>query len=132
MIKVKNYLITKELIDVLEQLIEQDISATPAFKLTRLLKELSSIFEDKFKTEKRIFDKYLIRDENGQLVLGTDESGNQIEGTYIVSDVNSFNQEMKELMEVENELNYTKMKFEDLGLQTAKIKDLMKIEFLFE
>lgn len=131
MIKVKNYLITQDLIDVLGQLIEQDISAIPAFRLTRLLKELSSIFEDKFKTEKRIFDKYLIK-EDGKFVLAKDSEGKEIEGSYLVSDVNSFNQEMKNLMEIENELGYDRLKFEDLGLQTAKIKDLMKIEFLFE
>lgn len=131
MIKVKNNLITQDLIDVLGQLIEQDINATSAFKLTRLLKELSSVFEDKFKTEKRIFDKYLVKEE-GKLVLAKDDNGNEIEGTYLISDTNAFNQEMKDLMEIENELSYDPIKFEDLGLQTAKIKDLMKIEFLFQ
>lgn len=129
---IKNYLINKDLIDILEHLIEQDINATPAFKLTRLLKEISSIYEDKAKTEKKIYDKYLVKDENGQLVSAKDDDGNDVPGTYIVSDANLFSQEMKELMEIENELNYSKLNFEDLGLQTAKIKDLMKMEFLFE
>jgi hypothetical protein len=132
MIKVKNSLITKELIDVLGQLIEQDINATSAFKLSRLLKQLSSIFEDKFNVEKRIFDKYLVRGEDGNLILAKDNQGNLIEGTYLISDVESFNKEIRDLMEIENELNYDLLKFEDLGLQTAKIKDLMAIEFLFE
>lgn len=132
MIVIKNYLITQELIDVLGQLIEQDISANPAFRLTRLLKELSSIFEDKFKTERKIFDKFLLKDNEGKLILAKDEAGNDVPGTYMVSDVNAFNEEMKNLMEVEVEVNYDKLKFEELGLQTAKIKDLMKIEFLFQ
>lgn len=132
MVKVKNYLITKELIDVLGQLIDQDINANAAFKLSRLLKQLSSIFEDKFNIEKKIFDKYLVKGEDGNLILAKDNDGNPIEGTYLVSDVNLFNQEMKDLMEIENELNYDLIKFEDLGLKTAKIKDLMSIEFLFE
>jgi len=133
MIKVKNYLITKDMISVLEQLIEQDINANSAFRLARILKEISSIFDDKFKTEKKILDKYLSKDESGKLIMAKDEQGNEIAGTYLVSDINLFNQEMSQLMEIENQLNCDKLKFEDLGLQTtAKIKDLMKIEFLFE
>jgi hypothetical protein len=34
-------------------------------------------------------------------------------------------------MDVENEIPFEKINFEDLELQTAKVKDLMKLEFLF-
>jgi hypothetical protein len=39
---------------------------------------------------------------------------------------------MSELMSVEVTINYEKIKFEELGLKTAKIKDLIKLEFLFD
>ena len=35
-------------------------------------------------------------------------------------------------MEIENEIPYDKIKFEELNLTTAKVKDLMKLEFLFD
>ena len=38
---------------------------------------------------------------------------------------------MTELLEVENEIPYDKLNFDDLNLETAKSKDLIKIEFLF-
>ena len=42
-----------------------------------------------------------------------------------------FNKEMGELMSYENQIEFDKIGFDDLDLKTAKIKDLMKIEFLF-
>jgi hypothetical protein len=39
---------------------------------------------------------------------------------------------MSDLYEVENEVPFDRLKFEDLKLQTAKIKDLIKLDFLFE
>ena len=132
MILIKNSQITEDMIRVLNSFIELDINASPAFKLSRIVKELSSIIEDKIKTEKRIFNKYVIRDENGEVERSKDEMGNIIPGTVVISDVDGFNKEMSELMNIEIELNHNKIKFDDLGLQIAKIKDLIKIEFLFE
>ena len=54
-----------------------------------------------------------------------------IEGAVNLTDPESFTQEMQSLMDVENEIPFEKINFEDLELQTAKVKDLMKLEFLF-
>jgi hypothetical protein len=35
-------------------------------------------------------------------------------------------------MDIESEIPFEKVKFEELELKTAKIKDLIKIEFLFD
>ena len=45
--------------------------------------------------------------------------------------MNACTKEMTDLLEVENEIPFEKLNFEDLNLQTAKIKDLIKVEFLF-
>ena len=49
-----------------------------------------------------------------------------------IKDMEAFNQEMYDLMTIENEVGYEQVDFDDLNLETAKIKDLMKIEFLFK
>ena len=49
-----------------------------------------------------------------------------------ISDSVAFSKEMETLLEIENEIPYEKIKFEDLNLQTAKVKDLIKLEFLFD
>jgi hypothetical protein len=129
--KLKNSHLNNETLGVLNQLIELDINATSAFKLTRIIKHISSIVEDKLKSEKKIYDKWILRDEDGNPVMPKDEEGNLIPGSVSISDINEFTKEMNELLEVENDIPFEKINFEDLDLKTAKIKDLIKVEFLF-
>jgi hypothetical protein len=129
--KVQNSQLNNDTLGVLNQLIELDINASAAFKLTRIIKFLSSIVEDKLKTERRIYDKWIQRDEFGNPVIPKDESGNPIEGSVSISDMQSFTKEMTDFLNVENEIPFDKINFEELNLEVAKIKDLIKIEFLF-
>lgn len=131
-IVIKNSQLNDETIGALNSLIEMDINAGAAFRLTRIIKELSSIVEDKVKMEKRILDKWSEKDEAGNTVPAKDEEGNIIEGAINIKDANAFTQEMSILMDTENEVSYDKIKFDELNLQTAKVKDLIKIEFLFD
>ncbi len=129
---VKNSQLNNETIQALNTLIDLDINANVAFRLTRIIKELSSIVDDKLKMEKRILDKYVEKDEAGVPVKPIDADGNVVEGSVNIKDVDAFTQEMSSLMGVENDIPYDRIKFEDLNLTTAKVKDLMKLEFLFD
>jgi len=131
-IKVKNFQLTSDSIQSINNLLELDINATAAFRLTRIIKELSSIVDDKVKMEKRILDKYVEKDGSGNPVRPKDENGNEIEDSVNITNMEEFSKEMSELMQMENEISYEKIKFEELKLETAKVKDLMKIEFLFD
>ena len=128
---VKNSQLNNETIQALNSLIDLDINASVAFRLTRIIKELSSIVDDKLKMEKRILDKWVEKDETGTPVVPKDESGNVVEGAVNITNVDEFTKEMSNLMDTENQIPYDKIKFEDLNLQTAKVKDLIKLEFLF-
>lgn len=131
-IVIKNSQLNDETIGALNSLIEMDINAGAAFRLTRIIKELSSIIEDKVKMEKRILDKWTEKDEEGSIIPAKDEEGNVIEGAVNIKDPNAFTEEMSILMDSENVISYDKLKFDDLDLKTAKIKDIFKIEFLFD
>jgi len=131
-IKVKNAQLTQDAVGALNTILELDINATAAFRLTRIIKELSSIVDDKIKMEKRILDKYVEKDESGNPIRPKDESGKEIENSVNILNMDAFTQEMNQLMEIENEIPYDRLKFEDLKLETAKVKDLMRIEFLFD
>ena len=128
---IKNSQINNDTIQSLNSLIELDINASVAFRLMRIIKELSSIVDDKLKMEKKILEKWVQRDENGNPVPAKDDNGNIVDGAVNIINVDSFSQEMQTLMDVENEIPYDKINFEDLNLQTAKVKDLIKLEFLF-
>ena len=128
---IKNSQLGPETMDSLHKLTDLDINAAIAFKLTRIIKEISSIVEDKVKMERRILDKYSEKDEEGNIINPKDEQGNPIQGAVNITDMDNFSSEMKDLMEVESEIGYERINFEDLNLKTAKVKDLMKLEFLF-
>jgi hypothetical protein len=129
---VKNKELNAETIEALNTLIEEDINASTAFKLMRIVKDLSSIVDDKTKLEKKILEKWVNRDKDGEPISGKNEKGEVIEGSVELKDPKEFTKEMKELSELENKLEFDKLKFDDLGLKTAKVKNLMKLEFLFE
>lgn len=130
-IVIKNSQINNETIQALNLLIELDINASVAFRLMRIIKEISSIVDDKLKMENRILEKWVERDEQGNAIAAKDEFGNPIDGAVSILDMDEFTREMSQLMEVENEIPYDRIQFEDLNLTTVKIKDLIKLEFLF-
>ena len=129
--EVRNSQLNNDTIQALNTLIELDINAVSAFKLTRIIKDISEIVELKLKMEKKILDKYAEKDENGEFVRPTDQNGNLMTEAVNIIDVPSFTSEMDELMNMTHNLNHEKLNFEDLNLQTAKVKDLIKLEFLF-
>ena len=128
---IKNSQINNDTIQSLNNLIELDINASVAFRLMRIIKELSSIVDDKLKMEKKILEKWVQRDETGNPVPAKDDNGNFVDGAVSIMNVDEFTNEMSQLMDVENEIPYERINFEDLNLQTAKVKDLIKLEFLF-
>jgi hypothetical protein len=130
--KVKNSQLSNDSLKSLNELIEKDINAKAAFKLSRILKHLSSIVEDKVTSEKKIFNKWSQKDELGNPVLAKDESGLDIPDTFMITNVDEFSKEMSELMNIESEVPFEKLDFDEIGLTTIKVKDLIKIEFLFQ
>ena len=69
---IKNSQINNEAIQALNHLIDLDINASVAFRLMRIIKDLSSIVDDKLKMEKKILEKWVERDENGNPVVAKD------------------------------------------------------------
>lgn len=128
----KNSQLNDDTINALNTLIDLDINASAAFRLTRIIKELSSILEDKIKMEARVLDKWTAKDENGNPTPAKGEDGNIIEGAVNITDSSAFSGEMEALLAIDNEIPYDRIKFEELNLKTAKVKDLIKLEFLFD
>lgn len=130
-IVVRNSQLNDETIASLNKLVDVDINANVAFKLMRIIKEISSIVEDKNKMEQMIINKHAEKDESGVVIQAKDEQGNPIPGGVNIKNMEAFSSDMSSFMETENEIGYEKINFEELNLKTAKVKDLMKLEFLF-
>lgn len=128
---VKNSQLSNETVSALNILIDLDISAASAFRLSRIIKEVNSIVDDKVKMEKKILEKWIERDLDGNPTKVVDENGRVVEGAVNISNMDAFSQEMQGLLDIENEIPYSKINFDDLNLVTAKVKDLIKLDFLF-
>ena len=129
---VKNSQLSNDVIQSLNFLLEQDINASVAFRLLRIIKSLSSVIEDKIELEKKLIEKWSQKDENGQIKRAEDESGNLIEDSVMLTDIDGFSKDMSDLLNTESEIPYDKIRFDELELKTVKLKDLIKIEFLFD
>jgi len=128
---IRNSQLNDETITSLNKLVDVDINASVAFKLMKIIKEISSIIEDKNKMEQMIIGKYSEKDEDGNLVQPKDDKGNVIPGGVSIKNMEEFSSEMEDFMSIENEIGYDRNDFEDLNLKTSRVKDLMKLEFLF-
>jgi hypothetical protein len=133
MIVFKNTQLSNNTVYVINYLLDLEIKSVAAFKLARIAKNLSSIIEDKNMAEKRIYDKWVILDENGKPMPVKDENGDIIPNVVSVKDAKEYNKEMYELMNYENKIDLPKLTFEELGVDfNIKPKDLLSIEFIFE
>ena len=131
MITILNSQLTNDAISALNNLIEMNIKAGVAFKLMRIIKEISSLVEDKLAMEKKILEKWIEKDADGKAIPVYD-NGSIVDGAVRISNMDSFQAEMTSLLSVETTLQYAKINFDDLGLEVMKVKDLLKIDFIFE
>lgn len=128
-IVVRNSDLNEETLAALNKLVDVDINASVAFKLMRIIKEITSIVDDKNKMEQRVINKHAEKDEEGNVLVVKDDKGNA--GGVNIKDMDAFSADMVNLMGIENEIGYEKINFEDLNLKTARVKDLIRLEFLF-
>ncbi len=131
MIKIKNSQLNQETIHLINGLLDKELPASTSFRLMKIVRDLTPIIDDKSKIETKILEKWVERDEDGNVIKPLDKDGNPIPDSFKVKDVSAFNKEMFEFMEIVHELNYEKIEFESLGLDRIKPIDLLKIEFLF-
>ena len=131
MILIKNSQLDSQTVESVNILLDLNLPAKVAFHLMRVVKEISSLVDDKIKLEKKILEKYMERDSGGNPVPAIDKNGNPIENAVKIKNLEQFNKEIEDLNSVETEIPFDKINFEDLNLDTVKIRDLMRLEFLF-
>lgn len=133
MIKVNNSRLDNETIEILNEIVDQDIKALAAFKLTKIINELNGIVKNRIDSEIKLVQKYAIKDENGNVLQPKDENGNPMANQFEVDQekVEDFNKEMSELLNYENEIIQEPISITELGLETISVKKMMKIDFLF-
>jgi len=131
MIIVKNSQLNLETVNALNLLLDLKLPTRTAFNLVKMIKEVSSLIDDKLKLEKKILDRHILRDDNGNPIIGIDQMGNPVPNTFRIKNIEDFNTEMDELNSLENQLPFEKLEIDDLNLDSISVRDLMKLEFIF-
>lgn len=131
MITIKNSQLNNDTIASLNNLLDTNIKASAAFKLMRIVREISNLVEDKLKMEQKILEKYTEKNEDGNPMPVFNEKNEKIEGAVKITDISLFQNEMDNLLNSETQIAHDTLPFEELGLETFKVKDLLKIDFIF-
>lgn len=131
MITIKNAQLNNDTIAALNNLMDAEIKASAAFKLMRIIRQISELVEDKLKMEQKILEKYTEKDVQGNIIPVYNDNGEILQGAVKITDVKLFQDEMDNLLQSETQIPNDKISFEELGLETIKVKDLLKIDFIF-
>lgn len=133
MIIIKNKQLDSEAIQILNEIVDMDISAVSAFRLMKIVKELDEIVKNRQQSEINLVKRFAVMNEDGSIKIPKDENGDDIQGQFEITEGNTeeFNKQIKELLEFENKLDFDPIKFEELGMEKISIKKLMKLDFLF-
>lgn len=129
--KIKNRELNGNTIEQINKLIEMDLSPSAAFKLALAVRELTDIIKIKADSEAKIIAKYTSKDENGNPIPATDNDGNVIENHVKINNMDEFNKEMEEFMEVDIDINIQPIEISTLGVEHIKTSMLLPLSFLF-
>jgi hypothetical protein len=106
----------------LTELLDKDISPKSAFDLLKISSVLEELVSNKNTVQNKILQKYARRSQDNPEQLIVDKEN-----------IDNFQKEMEELMNIEHEINMDKIKVEDLQLSSnIKTKTLGSLSFLFD
>jgi anionic cell wall polymer biosynthesis LytR-Cps2A-Psr (LCP) family protein len=136
MLKIKNFQIDQEAIDVINELLDKKISIVAAFKLSRMVKELNEVIKSKTEAEVKLINRFAKKTESGDIKLSKNDKNEDIPNTFEIENdkLEEFSKEMNELMMIETDINYNPIGIEELKMEeneTFTAKKIMKIDFLF-
>ena len=93
-------------VETLQKIAQKDFKAKLAWSIARLLKSAETEIQSFNETRMNLIKKYGEKDENGELV--TDEKGNC---KIMTENVDTFTEELNELINTEVEINANKIDF---------------------
>ena len=116
-----------ESISALQKLINKPLKTKVAFQVARISREIDKEFNVFQESKKTLIEKYGERNESGELIT-------TIEGNYTIpkENIESFNNEMKDILEEVVQLNANKIKLDDLDGETFTPIEIHPLEIFIE
>ena len=113
--------------DTFQKIMQQSFKGSLAFKIARLVRELSKEIETFNGQRQKILNEYCIKDENGNLKQF--ENGNV---QVIPEKLDSFNTEFNGLLATEIEVNADKLPIDSIDSFDITPQEMLTIEMFFE
>lgn len=114
-------------VGVLSKLTSMDLNIKVSYAIAKNINKIEKELEVYNKEKAKLIDKYAETDEKGK--LKTDENGN-----INIIDIENWNKDFKELLEIENEIDIHKINEEDLfKCDNVNITpgELMLVDYMF-
>ncbi|WP_300386703.1 hypothetical protein [Clostridium sp.] len=124
--KIKNELLVNS-VGVLSKLNNEELSVKVSYKLAKNIKEIDKELKLVDEEKQRLINKYAEKDEEGKNKINEN-------GTVNIVDIENWNKDYKELLEIETDLKIDKISIEDLAKSDFKItpRELTLIEYLIK
>ena len=115
------------ILESLNKIIDKEISIKISYKISKLTKQLMNEYKLYEENRIRLINKYAERDEQGNIKI------NKEDNTIIILDVDrdKFNNEFIELVNIDIEIEFDKIRLDDLGDVMISPRDLLNLDFLF-
>jgi len=116
------------ILDSLNKLIDKEVNIKTSYKLSKLFKQLINEYNHFDENRIKLLNKYAEKDNNGEVKV------NKENNSVFILDVNKgkFNKEFSELVSIEVEFVFEKVRLDDLGDTIISPRDLFNLDFLFE
>ena len=119
-----------EAVDGLNELTELKLPVKAAFKLTKITKDLQKVIDSYNEVLKKLQEEHVQRDEEGNQIMLDDPENPNVK-RLVFSDRDAFNKAYAELLEIENEVNFSPIPVEELGDVEISSAALFKTDWLF-
>ena len=114
-------------VDALKSLSQKQLKARSAYQISKILKAADEEISNFNETRMQLIKKYGEKDETGE--LKTDENGN----VHIVTEkLQSFNDELQELLKTFAELNVNQIPVDELGDISFTPMEITQLEYFID
>lgn len=120
-----------ESVGSLNEITELKLPVKIAFKLAKISREINDVLETYNEVLTKLQQEYVKKDESGDPVTLDDPNNSNIK-RLVFTDRKAFNEAYSELLEIENEVSFEKLKIDDLGDIEVKSSTLYTLDWLFE
>ena len=115
-------------LESLNKLIDKEIPIKTSYKLSKLTKKIIDEYSIYEENRMKLINKYAEKDVDNNIIINKKDNSTTMIGENKIN----FNKEFTELINIEMELEFEKIKLDDLGEISISPRNLLYLNFLFD